>query len=294
MAAGDSLPSDLEHHFVPVDDGGRLHVVERGSGPPLVLLHGLALSSAVWAPQIRLLSSDHRVIVLDQRGHGQSHAGSRGYSIDRLADDLVATLHALEVRHAVLAGHSLGGMVVLHAASRQRRELHSRVSSLLLVATAAGGPFSGFAAHRVAGTLSALAAHRLLRAERRGAGVLPRGDLAAWLVRLSFGARPVAADIELTRSLIDVMPPGALAELVRTVLTFDVRGELGAIDVPTRVLVGSRDVLTPPHRARALAREIPTSTLTVCPDAGHMLMLECAGEVNEALHELSLKAASPS
>ena len=71
------LPDDVVHHRIPTPDGGSIHAVERGSGRPLVLLHGITLRHDVWAPQLRELADRYRVIAVDLRGHGESTAGRR-------------------------------------------------------------------------------------------------------------------------------------------------------------------------------------------------------------------------
>ena len=70
IEAGLSISAEAEHHFVGTTDGGRIHVVELGSGPPVILLHGITLSSAIWAPMLRMLAPSNRVLALDLRGHG--------------------------------------------------------------------------------------------------------------------------------------------------------------------------------------------------------------------------------
>jgi len=77
----------------------------------VVLVHGITLGVAVWAHQLRHLAPGHRVIAIGQRGHGQSLAGTQGYSLERMAEDLAELLESLEVRDATVVGHSLGGMV---------------------------------------------------------------------------------------------------------------------------------------------------------------------------------------
>jgi len=80
--AGLDLPDGLEHTDVEVDDGGRIHVVSKGTGCPLVLLHGVFLNSGIWAHQLTDLSDEYRVIALDLRGHGRSVLGADGFGAD--------------------------------------------------------------------------------------------------------------------------------------------------------------------------------------------------------------------
>ena len=77
VEAGLVLSEELVHHDVPVGDGGSIHAAEAGSGPPIVLVHGVTLSVLTWARQFAGLKGSHRVIAIDQRGHGRSVAGYR-------------------------------------------------------------------------------------------------------------------------------------------------------------------------------------------------------------------------
>ncbi|HLN18136.1 MAG TPA: alpha/beta fold hydrolase [Acidimicrobiales bacterium] len=288
VAAGLTIPADATHHFVATGDGGRLHVVERGEGPPIVLVHGITLGAVTWAPQLHDLSRHHRVVAVDLRGHGPSLAGETGYSFTRMADDLLEVLAALSVERAVLVGHSMGGMITLTAAVERRDELHRHVAGLALVGTTAGpmlpGPGSAL------GPLFARTARRGLRlAERRGKGAVPQEDVAAWMIRGSFGERPDPADVALAKSMLSAMSPAALAALLEPLLLFDVHDELGAVDFPTAVVVGTRDMLLRP--SRLLAAGIPGATLTVLPGCGHMVMLERAEELDDVLTRLSREVA---
>jgi len=280
-AAGRAMPGDVRHHFVPVDDGGRIHAVERGSGPPVVLVHGVTLGVATWIPQLHQLARHHRVVAVGQRGHGQSIAGHDDYSLERLAADLTEVLGALEVSGAVLVGHSMGGMVAQLMALEDPEATAARVAGLVLVATTAGPLVPTLVGAAVASALAGGAGRGLRRAGRKGRGLFPRDDLGAWIARTCFGRHPAPADIELTRSMIAAMSPSAMAGLIGPLLAFDVHRRVAAIDLPTRVVVGSRDVLTPPRTARALAGRIPGATLTVLAGCGHMVMFERVEELDD-------------
>jgi pimeloyl-ACP methyl ester carboxylesterase len=282
-AAGRSMPGDVRHHFVAVDDGGRIHVVERGTGPPVVLVHGVTLGVATWIPQLHQLARHHRVLAVGQRGHGQSVAGAGGYSLERLAADLAQVLVTLEVTGAVVVGHSMGGMVTQLLVLEDPGGSAGRVAGLVLVATTAGPLVPTALGSAVASALAAGAGRGLARSGRRGRGLFPRDDLGAWLTRTSFGTHPAPADIELARSMVAAMSPSAMAGLLGPLLAFDVHRAIRAIDRPTRVVVGSRDVLTPPRMARAMAERIPGATLTVFEGCGHMVMLERSEELDDLI-----------
>lgn len=283
-AEGRTLPADLRHHFVAVSDGGRIHAVERdvspwggsGAAATTVLVHGAALGVGVWVPQLRTLGG--RVIALSLRGHGQSRAGPGGFGFARLGADVMEVMEALEVSGAVLCGHSMGGMVAQWLAVERPAELARHVDRLVLAATSArdaGALRPGALRVRAAGLA-------LGRAERHGRGPFPKGA-TVWLARASFGSSPRPADVELVRSMLDAMSPAALAGLLPHLAAFDVRERLGAVSLPTRVVVGGRDALTPVRAARDLARRVGGAELTVLEGCGHMVMLERASELCAAL-----------
>lgn len=286
--AGLVLGDDLTHHDIPVSDGGSIHVVETGDmGPPVVLLHGVTLSVLTWARQIASLSDAHRVVAIDQRGHGRSVAGQDGYEFDRLADDVVEVLEALDVRGAVLVGHSMGGMVALTAASAMSDRLSRHVAGLVLVATSAG-PLTGVLLPTVVTSgVVALAERRLTGLDRRGRSIVPGQSMMAWTTRAAFGTRPDPADLELTRGMITATSPATLGGLFASFAGYDVRGRLGEIGLPTRVVVGTRDLLTPAFHARRIARGIRHATLDVLDGCGHMVMLERPDALTAVVRECS-------
>jgi non-heme chloroperoxidase len=286
-AAGLWMPSDLDHHFVTTGDGARIHTVEAGEGPPIVLIHGITLGVGVWARQFSSLRKHHRVLAIDLRGHGPSIGGSGGYSFERLADDVLEVLAEREVADAVVVGHSMGGMVLQLAAIRRVEALRRHAVGLVLVATDAGPTIPG-PVGRPMGMLTARVAWRAARyAERHSKGVYPGSDLATWGSRVCFGARPRAVDVELVRSLSSAVPPRAMAELLTPLMEFDVRIDLPRIDLPTLVVVGSRDVLTPARRARFMASRIPGARLEVLPGCGHLVMLERPAELDALIEDFS-------
>ena len=291
-AAGLFMPADLEHHFVPTDDGGRIHVVEVGTGPTIVLLHGITLGVGVWVRQFRALAGGHRVLALDLRGHGQSIAGTGGYAFERMAADLLTVLEGRAVEGAVVVGHSMGGMVLQLTALVRAKELAAHAAGIVLVGTDAGPAIPG-PLGRPMGVATAAVAGRAARfAERRGKGVYPGSDLATWGARLSFGSRPDPAEVELVRSISAAVAPRAMAELLGPLLAFDVRAELGRIDLPTLVVVGTRDLLTPARRARVVAELVKGARLELLAGCGHLVMLERADALNALLASFAADVAA--
>jgi pimeloyl-ACP methyl ester carboxylesterase len=115
-------------------DGLQIHFEDVGSGPPVVLGHSFLCSGEMWAPQVPALAERHRVINIDERGHGRSGNLTEPFDLYDMVADVVAVLDALEIERAVWAGLSIGGMVAMRAAIT----VPDRVAGLILVDTHAG------------------------------------------------------------------------------------------------------------------------------------------------------------
>ncbi len=281
------LPPDLTRHVVEVDDGGRIEVFESGHGPAIVLLHGMGLSADIWARQFPTLSEGHRVIAWNQRGCGASTAGTEGYGLDRLVDDLMAVLEALDVRDAVLVGHSVAGMVVVEAAITRSHELSGRVSGLVLASTTGGTvPAIGSSGVKDALFGSVLAVENRWHPSTRMPGM---ARLGAWF---SFGRGNGEPDeLALVRRATESADPAAGPEQMRLMMTYDARGRYGAVNLPLRVVAGTWDSFLPAKHAELLAASIPGAELVTFPKSGHMLMLEQPEGFNTLLTEFSADPA---
>lgn len=266
-------------------DGSRLYIRECGSetAQPIVLLHGVTLQGSIWSSQLRDLSDEFRVVALDWRGHGRSTPGRSGFGLGLLAADLLTVLETLDLRRAVLVGHSMGGMAIMHLCANHSGAVAERVAGLVFQSTAASDVASG------PGT----APLKLLRmfAERRpaAAGRLANApaDLGYVGARIGFGKNPSPVWVEQTRLLLDAMEPAPLAKSVLALLDHDERESLRAVSTPSLVLVGANDVVTPPSQAHDIARRIVDAELRTFPGAGHTLMLERSAELAETLRHFA-------
>jgi non-heme chloroperoxidase len=271
-------------HTVETDDGARLAVTVSGErGPMVVLAHCWTGGREVWAPVAhRLLRSGHRVVLYDQRGHGSSTVGSDGFTIERLGADLRAVLEAVDARDAVLAGHSMGGMTIQSLASDHLDVLDERARAVVLVSTAASGLSRG----RLDGTFQRVigsgAVERLLRS--------PVGHA---LVRGTVGSAVSRNHLVLTRDLYCACAPEVRTGWLTAMQAMDLREGIARIGVPCTILIGSRDILTPPGRSAELARTIPGARLVRLDGYGHMLPLEAPDEVADVI-AAAARAAVPS
>jgi pimeloyl-ACP methyl ester carboxylesterase len=293
-----------ERSELTLDDGVALHVETFGpadAAVTVVLLHGWCLDRRTWHHQVKALTGvDARVVAYDARGHGRSSATRlRSATLDRLGDDLAEVLR----RYAgdgpvVLAGHSMGGMVIMEYAHRHPVDFAERVAGLLFVSTTAEGH-----THTRYGLPPRLAA--LMRAgETFGAGVLARSG--AWrphrallpalrpaLRWLLFGDEYDDAALKMTMKTVGrttLRSIGGFRASIGDQQRLETLARLG--DVPAAVLVGDRDRLTPPQCARSIAEALPGTELTVFPGAGHMLILERHVQVSATLAAIVERAAA--
>jgi len=258
------------------------HGTPDAGAPTVVLAHGWTLARASWAPVVREVQSHRavRIVTYDQRGHGRSTWGSvKSQSIKGLADDLAAVIEATAPNGPlVLGGHSMGGMTVLAYAGSHRSTVRERVRGVALVSTTAS--LEGRPEAKGEAMAMALAARvPLLRA-----GMFVPSKV---LRDLNFGENP---DKQHVRDMTRLMGRTSLATMGRYFASIREHDETEALaalaDVPTHVLVGTKDRLTPVRWARSLHDGIPGSRLTVLPGKGHLLPHEATEVVADALLEL--------
>jgi pimeloyl-ACP methyl ester carboxylesterase len=280
-------------------DGTRLHgeVFGVSEGPTLVLAHGWTETLQYWIYQIRELSDEFRIVAYDARGHGRSgRAQSGDYGWDRQGEDLEAVLGAVvpSGERAIVAGHSLGGMAI--AAWADHHEVTARVSGAALLFTGVDGLVGGqLVVHvpRFAQALSEpIATHGFLGAR----APLPRISTPishAAIRRFAFGPDATPAQIAFYERMLVACPPEVRANTGLAMQHIDLRHVLADLAIPTLVMAGELDRLTPPAHARRIAAELPNlQALIVLPRTGHMGPLERPADVSDALRELA-KATQP-
>jgi pimeloyl-ACP methyl ester carboxylesterase len=263
--AGDGLDLERSEPFkIERPDGAVLDGVVVGSGPTVVLSHCWTGTRATWEPvAARLVAAGHRVVLYDQRGHGASTMGPLAPTVAQLGDDLAAVLEAVDARDAVLAGHSMGGMAIQALAVARPDVVAERVRALVLAGTAGFGVAAGLFSVPV----------RFVTGDRRVERLLA-GRLGPALSRGAVGRQPRQAHLVATRDAFLSLPTDVRRQFLTALQAMDFRAGLPGVAVPTTVVVGSRDLLTPPRLARALAAAVPGARLVEVPGAGHMLPYE--------------------
>lgn len=256
---------------VSCDDGVRLHVEERGVGLPVLLVHGFPHDHALWAPQLGTPDGIARLIAPDLRGFGRSAWEGGDASMDRYADDLVCVLDAAQVPRAVVCGLSMGGYVAFALWRRHP----DRVRALVLADTRPEPDGEEARAKR----------RELVQVARRHGAAAVAERMIEGMVGRSTRARAPQV-VETVRAMLARQPvPAIVAALEAMMARPDSTPTLATIDVPTLVVVGEEDALTPPKDARALHERIAGSRLEVLAGAGHVSNLERPAAFNTVLRE---------
>lgn len=259
-----------ESATIPSHDGGTIHVVTAGTGAPIVLSHGVTLSVRTWVRQLETLPAEgFRVVAFDHRGHGSSTLGETGFSVDNLGDDIRSVVEGLDLRDAVLVGHSMGGVAVQSFLIRHPEIAAERVKGVVLLSTLARVPLSGVRAKGARVFID-----RLSQLAPDSTRLWASPNVGFVLARLGFGRDPRPSHVELVRRMMLECAADTRRESPRALLGLDLTARLPEVRIPTLVIGGSADVITPPAEARRIAELIPGARLEIVPGGGHMLMLE--------------------
>lgn len=257
-------------------DGARLrgHRCGDRDGTTVLLVHGYVESYRFWAPVVRrLVDAGLDVVVVDQRGHGDSDRGDAEFDCDTLAGDVRCWVEQLDLHDAVLAGHSMGGVSAMAFAGLHPDVAAERLRSLVLVATLAHPePLLGIPVE--------IDPDRAVPLLERA---LARETIGLALVARVFGTYPTRGALEATRDSLRATDARTRVDALRMLRGFDLRPVLGDVALPTVVIAGSHDRLTPLAGNEAIAESIPGARLEVLPGMGHMLMFEAPDAVGDAI-----------
>ena len=253
-------------------NGIKLAYSDTRDGSPVVLLvHGFPLNRSMWDPQLGSLRAEARVIAPDLRGFGASEAGPPGpLTMRQHADDLAALLDVVGVREPIVyCGLSMGGYIAFEFWRRHR----GRVRALVLADT------------RATVDTAEARENRLRMAARAEAVGGPQPAIDEMLPRMfSPTLRPGAPPEQLVRAMMASSSVRAVADGQRGLADrADSLDLLPSIDVPTLVIVGEHDQLTPPAESERMLELLPNARLTVLDQSGHMSNLENPDAFNQAL-----------
>ncbi|MGH7391220.1 MAG: 3-oxoadipate enol-lactonase [Candidatus Rokuibacteriota bacterium] len=226
--------------------------------PVLMLSHSLAADSSMWDPQMAELTPRWRVLRYDTRGHGATEAPAGAYSLGQLADDALALLDALKIRRTHWLGLSMGGMIGQTLALKAA----DRFASLVLADTSS----------RVPPEAKATWQERIKTAETQGMDPIVEPTIGRWFTA-PFRERGEDV-VDRVRAMIRGTNPRGYAGCCHAISMLNLTDRLGAIKLPTLVVVGEEDQGTPVAAARTIHEGIKGSELVVIPSAAHLSNLE--------------------
>jgi len=239
---------------------------------PLLFVHGFPLDHTMWVEQAAGLAATHRLIIPNLRGFGDSGVTLGTVTMEQFADDLATLLDRLEITEPItLCGLSMGGYIAWQFWRRHA----DRLGRLILCDT------------RAATDTEEVRRARLIMAEQ----VISQGVEAATAPMLEKLVAPstLAGKPDIISALKQMMihnPPEGVAAAQRGMAERpDVSGWLGKIDVPTLVVCGEDDGISPPEEMHEIAAAMPQATFVCLADAGHMSPLENADDFNDAVRE---------
>ncbi len=241
-----------------------------GKGQPVLLLHGFPFNRTMWRGQVEALHGSYRFITPDLRGHGETEVTETA-TMDEMAEDVAALLDELKIESAVVCGLSMGGYVTLAF----YQKFPERVRALILADTRPQSDTDEAKATREQQALKAL---------QEGMAPIADGLAPKLLAEETFEELPEVV-ARLREMMLGMDARGTAAALRGMAARKDQSARLRKIDVPTLVIVGSRDAITPPEVSHEMQSEIHGSRLEIMEGAGHVSNLERPAEFNRALQE---------
>ena len=274
---------DWREHQRWVRIAGRwMNVIELGSGPPLVFIHGLAGSWQNWLENLPHFARTRRVIAIDLPGFGESEMPAQKITISRYGEWVDQLLDELEVESAPIVGNSMGGFIGAEIAL----QFSTRVEKLVLVSAA------GL-------SIEHMRSEAGLAALRRANNVLmfTTGWVASRSHILSRRPRMRRQIMRMVAHRAEQLPAPLIAEQVRgsgkpgfvdaldALTSYPIRDRLGSIQAPTLVVWGEKDRLVPVRDAYEFERLIPNARAVVYPETGHVAMLERPARFNRDVEQ---------
>ena len=234
-----------------------------GDATPIIFLHGVGSDRSVWRPQLEHFQRERRAVAFDYPGYGESDSAPEGTTRDDYATTILAAMTELGIGRAHICGLSLGGVVAI----AMHHVWPKRIASLILADTFAEHP-DGQGIHDRSVAASQAMTMRELAEARTG---------------LLLGS---AATLELRSEVVDTMAaidPAAYRIGAAAVWLADQRDRAAAVEVPTLILVGEEDRITPTGLSEELHKLVPGSKLQLIAKAGHLANAEQAQAFNSAI-----------
>ncbi len=256
-----------------IQNGCEIFYLEEGcpDSLPVVFIHGMLFDHHTWRPQIDALCSRFRAVAWDMRGHGESGTGDGQYTHRMFAEDLIAVLDHLGIERAVLCGLSMGGSIAVRAFELDP----GRICGLVLCDTGSGPDSDEAKRWR----------ELAIRDIKRNGLKMFAGEF----MEKVFSPAALTAEPEMVKAvrtaILALSPLAVCGALLAQAGRPDMTAALSAITIPTLLLVGEDDLLTPPSLMYSMHMKIPRSEVRVIPGAGHASNLENPSLFNKYLLE---------
>ncbi|AZZ80899.1 3-oxoadipate enol-lactonase [Gordonia alkanivorans] len=247
----------------------QVHAVVSGrtDGPAVVLSNSLGSTHRMWDAQLAALKARFRVVRYDTRGHGESPVPQGPYTIDDLADDVIALLDRLDIERAHLVGLSLGGMTMMRVAARNPE----RVDRVSLFCTGAQLPPREAWLDRAA------------MVRDQGTGAVAESVVQRWFTPEYLST--YGSSRKFHEDMVAATPAEGYASCCEVIAEMDLRGDLPSITAPVLAIAGADDPATPPAKLEEIADNVQNGRLLVVPDAAHLANAQQPDIINPALIE---------
>jgi len=243
----------------------------KGEGPPLVMIMGFTASKEWWEPKlIDRLSASHQLLLFDNRGAGNSTAGTRAFTVKRFADDTAMLMAELGIKKADVIGASMGGMIAQEFAINYP----GKTGKLVLMCTSCGG---------VHGTLPKPSVLKPLVKRYPTPEEQMRNSIEVLYPAEWAAANPEAVEATIGAACAAPISPRNARRQMGAIFTHHTYGRLPLIKSPTYVMCGDSDVLLPPRNSETIAGRIPGAKLRVWPNGGHGFAMQYPEEVQDEL-----------
>jgi 3-oxoadipate enol-lactonase len=258
--------------YVKVNGFGIDYIIEGpNSGIPIIFIHGFPFSKEMWRPQIAEFKKDYTVMSYDIRGHGLSDVGNGQYTIEYCVDDLFGLLDILHIPEAVIVGSSMGGYIALRAVEKNQ----DRFKGLVLCDT------------RSEDDSNEVKIKRAVNA--RNVKIYGMKKFANKFLPTVLTEQNVHKKTEVWRHLYDVIERNSANAMAGIMIALAGRTNstpfLPNIKIPTLIMVGQFDELTPPSCSISMKEKISDSELHIIPNAAHMSNAENSEEFNKILRK---------
>lgn len=254
-----------------------IYYEEHGQGEPLVLISGLNSEHVIWTSVLDKFAKHYRVILLNNRGAGQTDAPDGPYTIEQMADDAIDLCKKLQIEKAHFIGSSMGSCIVQAIAYRHPEFLKSIIASNALMVLHASFLFN------------AQAQVELRKANAPMAAIIKTA--CAWGFSYHFLAQPGRIEQYVQASMANPYPITAKAAEAQLAAleVFDSRSWASSIKVPMLIISADQDIVIPERLSQDLAREIPHAEYYSFTDCGHIPYVEYPAEYFEVAHKFLQK-----